>query len=393
MQTQAMGCGARTGTTTKLERAMVERDDGRGFALGGGARDEAGDRKRAADETPAEGVRVDRAIERDQEDGVAVDARAEVGEGGGDGGSVAGGDRLPKRKVGDQHARGVGELASARRRGCGSARAHRHRSSSVTRLPEVPPPRDVDGGQRRGHEQDEGAHHQGEQPRLETAAAHRGYFFPIWKVRLCCSLAPRLTGCGRGSLRIPAYHTRTSYVPSGRSGKLRASARRHGEVGRVDHHDVRAHLVVDVASDRDHSRLVEDDRPLGRARVQRELEPLRRREGVDLVPDVVAVGKDHRRAGLDRQDVGHEHAILLVEHRAARSAAAAAWPRGRHTPPRRRPRLPGRLRTSTTRSSRRRRGWRWQAAGKRRSDASAPSITVVAARWRPAGGGPATSAA
>src|SRR4026209_1150921 len=26
--------------------------------------------------------------------------------------------------------------------------------------------------------------HQGEQPRLEAAAAHRGYSFPIWKVRL-----------------------------------------------------------------------------------------------------------------------------------------------------------------------------------------------------------------
>src|SRR5688500_12739923 len=28
------------------------------------------------------------------------------------------------------------------------------------------------------------AHDQEEQPRLEAAAAHRGYLFPIWKVRL-----------------------------------------------------------------------------------------------------------------------------------------------------------------------------------------------------------------
>ena len=64
--------------------------------------DEGGDGKRAADELPAQGVRVDRAIERDQEDGVAVDARAEVREGGGDGGAVGGGDGLPKREVGGE---------------------------------------------------------------------------------------------------------------------------------------------------------------------------------------------------------------------------------------------------------------------------------------------------
>ena len=64
---------------------------------------------------PAEGVRVDRAVERDQEDGVGVDARAEVREGGGDRGAVGRGDGLAKREVGGEHAGRVGELASARR--------------------------------------------------------------------------------------------------------------------------------------------------------------------------------------------------------------------------------------------------------------------------------------
>ena len=104
MQTQAMGWGARTGTTTNWKGRSSRVTMAEASPWEPAARDEGGDGKRAADEAPAEGVGVDRAVERDQEDGVAVDARAEVREGGGDGGPVGRGDRLPKREVGGQHA-------------------------------------------------------------------------------------------------------------------------------------------------------------------------------------------------------------------------------------------------------------------------------------------------
>ena len=73
------------------------------------------------------------------------------------------------------HARGVGELASARLE---DAVEHARADAQLVgeALPEVPLPGDVNGDQRRRLEQDEGAHHQGQQPRLEAAAAgHRGY--------------------------------------------------------------------------------------------------------------------------------------------------------------------------------------------------------------------------
>ena len=55
-----------------------------------------------------------RAVERDQEDGVGVDARAVVREHGRDGRAVGGGDGLAEREVARQHAQRVGELARAR---------------------------------------------------------------------------------------------------------------------------------------------------------------------------------------------------------------------------------------------------------------------------------------
>ena len=85
-------------------------------------------------------------------------------------------------------------------------------------LAQVALSRDVDGEQGRGLEEHEGQDHQGEQPRLETAAAHRAYLLPISNVRLVGSVGPKPTTWGRGSVRIPAYQTRTSYFPSGRPG-------------------------------------------------------------------------------------------------------------------------------------------------------------------------------
>lgn len=43
-----------------------------------------------------------------------------------------------------------------------------------------------------------------------------GYLSPIRNIKLIGSSAPRRTDWGGGSLRIPSYHTRTSYFPSGR---------------------------------------------------------------------------------------------------------------------------------------------------------------------------------
>jgi hypothetical protein len=55
--------------------------------------------------------------------------------------------------------------------------------------------------------------------------------------------------------------------------------------------DIGQHPVVDVAAERDDTRLVEDDRRSGRPDLERQLELLRGGKRVHVMPDVVAVGK------------------------------------------------------------------------------------------------------
>ena len=223
------------------------------------------------------------------------------------------------------------------------------RSSLGEGLPQVPLPRDVDGDQGRRLRAARG-------PRPSGRAASPGNCGG--SSRATCSRSgtpgssarrrPRLTGCGGGSLRIPAYHTRTSYFPSGRPGQLRASVRGQGEVRacrppRCTRSSGRGCCSPRVTT----PGLSKTTGAAGRARVEGELESLGRREGVDLVADVVAVGKGDRGAGLDGQDVGDEHAILLVQHRGARGgrrppplgdgvddARPGPGPRARRAPPR-----------------------------------------------------------
>src|SRR5690606_10520778 len=64
-----------------------------------------------------------------------------------------------------------------------------------------------------------------------------------------------------------------------------------GEPGMVGDVDVTHHPVMDVAAEHHHTGLVEQHRGAGSVLVQAQFEALGRREGVDVVADVVAIGE------------------------------------------------------------------------------------------------------
>ena len=146
----------------------------------------------------------------------------------------------------------------------------------------------------------------------------------------------------------------------------------HAEVGGVDHRDVAQHPVVEVATQRDDSGAVELDR-LGRpSSGEEDLEPLRRGKRVDVVADVVRIGKAHHVALLDREHLGGEAAIALVENRnPSRRLGMGIQGVGGRLPRRkaacRRSGAPG------PRSSRRRRVHRFQGPARARVAESTPA--------------------
>src|SRR5437867_1086162 len=90
------------------------------------------------------------------------------------------------------------------------------------------------------------------------------------------------TGMEDGDLPLAVRH-------AGEHGTaVRAAGREKGSLEDVNVGD---HPVMDIAPEHNESRLVEDDRLAGSAPVQRQLELLGWREGVDVVTDVVLVGK------------------------------------------------------------------------------------------------------
>src|ERR1043165_10159356 len=88
--------------------------------------------------------------------------------------------------------------------------------------------------------------------------------------------------------------------------------RRLLEVRRVDDDDERAHLVMDVAAERHHSRFLERDGIRRAALVERKLERLGGGKGVEVVLDVVKVRGGDGGAGLDGEDMRDEGAVLLL---------------------------------------------------------------------------------
>ena len=84
-----------------------------------------------------------------------------------------------------------------------------------------------------------------------------------------------------------------------------------GEVGRGEDDDVGGHPVVDVAAKGDDTWLVEEERIVGFAFVERKLEGFGFREGVDVVLDGVAIREAHAGAGDDRGDVRREFFVDL----------------------------------------------------------------------------------
>ena len=116
---------------------------------------------------------------------------------------------------------------------------------------------------------------------------------------------------------------------------LRIGARGPGAVG---HDDERAHLIVDVAAERDHARLVEMDRARLVLGEQLQLELLGRREGIDVVLGRIEVREGHVRAdGNDGQERMKLQVLLRDHEAAAGTGGRAALPADRASPPHRAP--------------------------------------------------------
>src|SRR6266496_6197096 len=88
---------------------------------------------------------------------------------------------------------------------------------------------------------------------------------------------------------------------------LKMRRRQHGHVSN--------HPIVNIASERDESFLVESDR-LGRdAGIKRQLEFFRGRQRIDVMANVVVVWKEDRRADLKRGYIGNELFVSLIDDR------------------------------------------------------------------------------
>ena len=78
--------------------------------------------------------------------------------------------------------------------------------------------------------------------------------------------------------------------------------------------DVGNHPIVNVAAKSYESFVVEDDRLCRNPRIQRQLESFRGGKRVDVMPNVVLVRKQHRRANLQRRDIRNELLVSLIDH-------------------------------------------------------------------------------
>mmetsp|Transcript_49618 Transcript_49618/g.116572 ORF Transcript_49618/g.116572 Transcript_49618/m.116572 type:complete len:276 (-) Transcript_49618:1622-2449(-) len=85
-----------------------------------------------------------------------------------------------------------------------------------------------------------------------------------------------------------------------------------GEGGRVDHDDMGAHAVMDIAAQRGHAGFIEHDGLGRRARIELDVDHLDRRERVDMMPHGVEVRKAHRRTGLHDEELGGELPVALA---------------------------------------------------------------------------------
>src|SRR5687768_6892288 len=131
---------------------------------------------------------------------------------------------------------------------------------------------------------------------------------------------PLVAGADRQALRLGlCAHSRVPdaqrVLTRGEITELGAAALSGRKVRRIHDHDVRAHLLVNVAADGYDSGRVELDGDGRLADVQGKLKAPRRRDGVDLVTDVVAVRKLDPRSRLHRKDVRHEVAVFLIHDR------------------------------------------------------------------------------
>ena len=93
---------------------------------------------------------------------------------------------------------------------------------------------------------------------------------------------------------------------------------------RREHHDDGGHLRMDVAVDRDHSRLVEPRRPRLTAAVEPEIERAFLGEREHVVVERIVVGERHARPWCDDHDLGSERLVLGDDLHVAGSSAARA---------------------------------------------------------------------
>mgnify|MGYP006901792945 CR=1 FL=1 len=68
--------------------------------------------------------------------------------------------------------------------------------------------------------------------------------------------------------------------------------------------DVAHHPVVDIATEHHHTRAIKDYRRTWRALVQTQLKALGQGKGIDVMADIVAIRKRHRRTAAHRQYSG-----------------------------------------------------------------------------------------
>src|SRR3990167_9266678 len=125
-------------------------------------------------------------------------------------------------------------------------------------------------------------------------------------------------------LRVPeAYLITPRWQPVELHAALLVADGKPGIIGDIH---ITQHTVMNIAAQRHHPRGIEQHRLTGRAFVQAQLKTLGRREGIDVMTDIVAIGEAHRNAGAHRQYMGHKLLGPLIHHpwrgrlRAARGA-------------------------------------------------------------------------
>src|SRR4051812_33933556 len=108
----------------------------------------------------------------------------------------------------------------------------------------------------------------------------------------------------------------------------RTAGVRLGVVRTVDDEDESKHRRMDVAEELNGARVAERLAVRGSLLVQPRIEPIRLREGEDVVEDRVVVAEGDPGPDGDHQHVRHEHLPALTDHLAVRGRGARRLPAG-----------------------------------------------------------------